>query len=280
MKRLKMVVSGMTFAVGMAGTVMAGSIDSPGAPGSTASKMPALGDVYTYLTTGTPAPTPGAGFTEPSSGPGGTGRTLTEIYAAVATPFPQCDAAVSDVRSEKKYFCTVAGSWGVKTGTLVPLQYCTLLKTGQQSVYRTGDDASKSKGKAFSYTNTTSNLSVTDNVTGLMWPKSGTGAGCCSGSAMLWESAIDWAVGLTFDGYSDWRLPNVTELQTICVKRADYGGSPYINFTVFPNTFAGNYWTSTTSPTYTSSAMYVDSVGAGNDWKSYGYYVRAVRGGE
>ena len=280
MKRLKMAVLGMMFAVGMAGMVMAGSIDSPGAPGSAASKMPAFGDVYTYLTTGTPAPTPGTSFTEPASGPGGTGHTLTEIYAAVATPFPQCDAAVSDVYSGKKFFCTVAGSWGLKTGAFVPQVYCSLLKTGQTASYRMGDEGAKSKGKGFSYTD--SSNSVTDNVTGLMWAKDGAGAGCLNNSSVVWSSAIDWAVGLTFDGYSDWRLPNVTELQSILVRDAGQG-SPYINATYFTGTKSGSYWTATTPPYAADFAMMVDfnNGGVSCDVKStYRYYVRAVRGGE
>ena len=278
-RRLKMVVLGMISAAGMAGMAMAGSIDSPGAPGSSASKMPSVGDIYTYLTTGTPVPTPGASFTEPSSSPAGTGHTLTEIYEAVATPFPQCDAAVSDVNSGKKFFCTVSGSWGLKTGTLTQLQYCTLLKTGQTSVYFTGDAASKNKGKDFNYTNSTSSNSVTDNVTGLMWAKDGTGAGCRGASIADWYSAVSWAVGLTFDGYSDWRLPNITELQSIVVRAV--GSSPYINKTYFINTQT-TYWSSTTLPSGTTYAMNMpfSSFFTSTATRGVGYCVRAVRGGE
>ena len=278
MKRLRMVVLGMISAAGMAGMSMAGSINSPGAPGSSASKMPALGDVYTYLTTGTPVPTPGTSFTEPSSSPAGTGHTLTDIYEAVATPFPQCDATVSNVISGKKFFCTVAGSWGLKTGTLAP-KYCTLLKTGQTSVYWTGDDASKNKGKAFSYTDSTSSNSVTDNVTGLMWAKSYNGAGCRNGSTLNWYSAVSWAVGLTFDGYSDWRLPNITELQSIVV-RDTTPGSPYINKTYFM-VISGTYWSSTTYPPSVSYAMTEPfTLSVSTATKGVYYAVRAVRGGE
>ena len=279
MKTLKAVALSMVFAAGIGGMVMAGSIDSPGAPGSSASKMPAVGAIYTYLTTGTPAPTPGASFTEPSAAPAGTGHTLTEIYEAVATPFPQCDATVYDVSSGKKFFCAVSGSWGLKTGKLLT-SYYYLLKTGPTSVYVTGDDGSKGKGKAFSYTNTTSN-SVTDNVTGLMWAKDGAGAGCRSGSTIVWMSAIAWAVGLTFDGYSDWRLPNLTELQSILVRDASLP-APYVNQTYFTNTVSSNYWSSTTCPSATLYSLTIDvSNDGGNiaNKTSAGYCVRAVRGG-
>ena len=282
MKRLKMAVLGIMFAVGMAGMAMAGSVDSPGVPGSAASKMVPIGDIYTYLTAGTPAPTPGTSFTNPTLGPGSTAHTLTEVYAAVATPFPQCDATVSDVSSGKKFFCAVAGSWGLQTGTVVLHQYCTLLKTGQTSAYRTGDDGSKNKGVAFSYTNSGSNLSVLDNVTGLMWAKDESGAGCSNSSSIVWSSAIDWAVGLTFDGYSDWRLPNVTELQSILVRDASQS-APCINKTYFINTVSSSYWAYTTlaSDTTKASSVYfsglVYTLGSS---KTNTLCVRAVRGGE
>ena len=282
MKKLVMVVLGLMCAVGMAGMVMAGSIEPPGAPGSSASKMPAVGAIYTYLTTGTPAPTPGTSFTEPSSSPAVTGHTVAEVYAAVATPFPRCDAAVSDVRSGKKFFCTAGGSWGLQTGTYAPQVYCTLLKTGQTSVYREGDDGSKTKGKAFNYSNSTSGNSVLDNVTGLMWAKSGSGAGCDSGAAIGWTSAIDWAIKLTFDGYYDWRLPNNTELQSILVRDASLS-APYINKTYFTNTISGVYWNSTTSPVGTTSfgmAVGFDGSYTTMATKNTAYRVRAVRGGE
>ncbi len=279
MKRLKMVVLGMMFAVGMVGMVMAGNIDSPGAP-SAGSGMYTLKQIYDYLSAGTAA-TKQASFQGPTAGPAGTGYTLKDVYAAVATPFPQCDAAVSNVYSGKKFFCTVSGSWGVKTGTLAPQVYCTLLKTGQTSVYYTGDDASKGKGKAFSYTDSSSN-SVTDNVTGLMWAKDGSGAGGNGGAAMAWTRMLTWVVSLTFDGYSDWRLPNVTELQSILVRDAAHG-SPYINTTYFTNTKTGYpYWTSNTDTgTATAVVVYFTTSAVNGAAKTNAYqYARAVRGGE
>ncbi len=268
----------MMFTVGMGGMAMAGNIDSPGAP-SAGSGMYTLKQIYDYLSAGTAA-TKQTSFQDPTAGPGSTGYTLKDVYAAVATPFPQCDATVSDVGAGRKFFCAVSGSWGLKTGTKT-VPYCTLLKTGQTSVYVTGDDGSKNKGVAFSYTNTTSN-SVTDNVTGLMWAKSIAGAGCCSGSTPLWSSAVSWAIGLTFDGYSDWRLPNITELQSLCVRNAAW--ALRINTTYFPDTTSSHsFWSSTTIPTATANvytmAYYSTLLGTNGAAKNGTLYVRAVRGG-
>lgn len=60
---------------------------------------------------------------------------------------------------------------------------------------------------------------VTDAATGLIW------AGADSGEAMDWPTALAWAAARNAEGYlgySDWRLPNVKELQGI----VDYSRAP------------------------------------------------------
>lgn len=50
---------------------------------------------------------------------------------------------------------------------------------------------------------------VTDKASGLMWAQADGGQG------MDWEAALKYAENATVGGYSDWRLPNVKELQGI-----------------------------------------------------------------
>jgi len=57
---------------------------------------------------------------------------------------------------------------------------------------------------------------ITDNATGLMWMQNDNGSG------ILWESALSYAENFTYAGFSDWRLPDVKELQSIL----DYSRSP------------------------------------------------------
>ncbi|HEY4613573.1 MAG TPA: DUF1566 domain-containing protein, partial [Bacteroidota bacterium] len=94
------------------------------------------------------------------------------------------------------------------------------------------------------------NGTITDSATGLMWMKNDNGTG------ILWENALSYAESLTYAGYTDWRLPNAKDLQSII----DYTRSPAITNsaaidTIFNSTQisneAGNtdypfYWTSTT----------------------------------
>ena len=60
---------------------------------------------------------------------------------------------------------------------------------------------------------------VTDQATGLMWSQDDSGVG------MNWKDALSWVQQKNDDnylGYSDWRLPNAKELQSI----VDYSRSP------------------------------------------------------
>ncbi|MHC4205291.1 MAG: Lcl C-terminal domain-containing protein [Planctomycetota bacterium] len=73
--------------------------------------------------------------------------------------------------------------------------------------------------------NNNGNGTVTDKATGLMWMKVDSGklrAGKNKDGKLKWQDALDWAESLQYAGYSDWRLPNVKELQSI----VDYTRSP------------------------------------------------------
>jgi uncharacterized protein DUF1566 len=61
---------------------------------------------------------------------------------------------------------------------------------------------------------------VSDLATGLMWGEGD------SGSGLNWEEALTYAESSTLGGYSDWRLPNVKELQSI----VDYTRSPSASY--------------------------------------------------
>ncbi len=188
--------------------------------------------------------------------------------------YPDGDAGVKDVRKGKTFY---SNSWEQKTGdTLLPIEG-GLIKTGQTTPYVNYDDGWYKKGLAFDFTDNLDGT-ITDNNTGLMWAKDGTGVGCMGGATFTWATAIDTCNNLTCATYTDWRLPNVRELQSI----ADYGrDNPAID-PIFINTQSNNYWSSTTYHNITSYAWLV-TFGSGTVYssrKTNGYYVRAVRGSQ
>ena len=91
---------------------------------------------------------------------------------------------------------------------------------------------------------------MTDNRTGLMWqkcPAGSSGSDCSVGSAdtYSWAGALQYAQTLNASGgfanFSDWRLPNTKELESL-VEEACY--DPAINISLFPNNGNSLYWSS------------------------------------
>ena len=56
------------------------------------------------------------------------------------------------------------------------------------------------------------NGTVSDSVTGLMWQQ---GDGQNDDGGRTWEEALGYCENLSLGGHSDWRLPNVRELETL-----------------------------------------------------------------
>lgn len=81
--------------------------------------------------------------------------------------------------------------------------------------------------------------------TSLMWKRCAEGqtwnGSTCTGSAsgMNWQTALTAAATSTFADHSDWRLPNIKELQSI-VEFCGY--DPAINRTIFPATPGFRFW--------------------------------------
>ena len=115
---------------------------------------------------------------------------------------------------------------------------------------------------------------VTDTETGLMWQQG-------EGGEMSWEAALAYCENLVFPtgGYSDWRLPNRNELQSL-VDCSEY--DPAIDIVLFPGAISYRYWSSTTNAEESDDAWYVEFDTGYVRWasKSRDLYVRAVRGGQ
>lgn len=116
-----------------------------------------------------------------------------------------------------------------------------------------------------------SNGTVTDAVTGLMWQHGETGS-------TSWYSALSSCSTLSFGGYSDWRLPNIKELESLT---DDGRYDPAIDTKHFPDSNGSSCWSSTSYADYPGFAWYV-SMGSGGvnytDNEISGMCVRCVRG--
>lgn len=184
-----------------------------------------------------------------------------------------------------------------KTGTYVGSGGGGLPETGQTTQYDgKPDDGFYQMGTAKSYTDN-GDGTVTDNVTGLMWElKTASGTGIHAyDTTYTWANAFDVFIatlnaGAGFAGHTDWRIPNIYELFSICLLEAT-NGTPSIDKTVFGDgtgtggtyyTQSGTYWSSTTDPNRASDALYVEFIGGTVylNLKIANYYVRAVRGGQ
>lgn len=183
----------------------------------------------------------------------------------------------------------------------------TLMKTGQTTSYRTGDDGDLEAGRAtdfftlstnnpFGNTNRftdelggstyTNNIvidwSIYDNVAGtvLGWDRRINGGNASVNKT--WNDAIDEALAHTNGTFTNgWRLPNIREVQNIL----NYSLVSALNYSPFNITTSFTYWTSTTSASTTSSAfLYYTNVLFGLNYiiqqpktSSNGYRWQAVR---
>jgi hypothetical protein len=162
-----------------------------------------------------------------------------------------------------------------------------LPKTGQTISYYSGDDGEIQAGVDWPNPRFLDNSdgTVTDKLTGLIWTKNANPAG----NYMAWLEALEYVKTLNTGGHTDWRLPNINELQSLI----EYSQSNFALPQGYPFTNVQPiYWSSTSSAEFTSDAWTVgfsgDPDGNGVDDygyvastdKSYYYYVRAVRGGQ
>lgn len=116
-------------------------------------------------------------------------------------------------------------------------------------------------------------LTWKDPKTGLEWQRETPGK-------MSWKEALDYAKSLVLDGKSDWRLPTVTELESLLDRSVlHYKLRPIAREDV-PFRDKLNYWSATTFAEHTNNAWIVMFEGAYvlSYYKRNHYYVRCVRG--
>jgi hypothetical protein len=151
----------------------------------------------------------------------------------------------------------------------------TLMKSGQQTVYRTGDDGSIQAGRATDFftlavNNPFGNTNrFTDELGGstyandivIDWSTYDTVAGTVLGYYFTgssfgnfnWNDAIDNALSHTVGSYTTgWYLPNRKEMDNLC--NDGIAGGNKLNYAPFNLATSVTFWTSTTSGRNTGTA--------------------------
>lgn len=197
------------------------------------------------------------------------------------------DGTVSAVPAGVNVTCTPTSSLtcaqlniGLNDSQRQTIQRITLIKTGQTTSYRTGDDGDLEKGRLPTFTTLTCNNGfgntnrftdtlggqtyandlVVDWATGLMWYRALSGL-------VNWNTAIDNCEASAKAGYTNWRLPNMSEMISI-VNCGVSGGLNYSPFNITTLTTSAYIWTNTTSPGLSTYAVI---------WL-YGYSLAQYRG--
>ena len=133
-------------------------------------------------------------------------------------------------------------SFGITNSGAVVL---SLKQTGQTVSYTDFDDGAYQKGVAHSYTRDDDKEIVIDNITGLIWQDNN------DITSMPHSEAETYCTDLVLADYSDWRLPEIEELQSII----NYGNMPMVNST-FLNARNSDFWSSTIIDIYGVSSVF------------------------
>lgn len=138
--------------------------------------------------------------------------------------------------------------------------------------------------------NVNGNGTVSDSSTSLVWdqcPYGLSGSTCATGTAFYgdWASALASATSAnaaSYKGFTDWRVPNKNELESIAKIDSYSSGVPAIDTAAFPGTPLDGFWTSTTYTPVPSGAWNVNfGTGSADVVNKAGTtYVRLVRSGQ
>ena len=172
----------------------------------------------------------------------------------------------------------VFGYSGSRGGGATPVG-ATLMKTGQTTSYRTGDDGDIEAGRATDFFTLSTNnpfgntnrftdelggSTYTNNIV-IDWSTYDTVAGTVLGfvtnfatlGAVTWDNAIDNSLSYSVGSFTTgWRLINRTEINNLC----NIGNPNYpLNYAPFNAAFGLGTWTSDTFTTATSLAWFLNN---------------------
>ncbi|MBY0279885.1 DUF1566 domain-containing protein [Candidatus Binatia bacterium] len=162
----------------------------------------------------------------------------------------------------------------------------------------TGQDGEVQSGARRAYVDN-GDGTITDTTTGLMWEKLSDDTGIHDkDNVYTWANAFNYKIATLnverFAGYDDWRVPNVTELQSLVSYGAvgpavdaafNTGCAQWCTVLNCSCTLGGatsSFWSSTVFqpyPTYVMSVFFYTGTVDRNTAPTQAFHVRAVRGG-
>jgi hypothetical protein len=152
--------------------------------------------------------------------------------------------------------------WAVSaSGAIGPIPMNATISAGgttQVHVWCVRGAAAPSTNSPIHHFTNNGNGTITDTDTGLMWQQAEIS------SVTNWEGALQYALSNSLGGYSNWRVPNIKELQSI---NDETLMGPSVDTTYFPGATASRYWSSTTVPSATNLAA----------WATISAWTRSVR---
>ena len=171
--------------------------------------------------------------------------------------------------------------WPVRTGDNTVHHLISLPVTGQTTSYAAGDDGSLQTGVVWPSVRFMTDVTgdcINDSLTGLVWLKAP------DSISRSWADALTQVSSTNACGYTDWRVPNINELESLIHAELS-DTAAWLNTTQgFSGIQAGKYWSATTISVDSTRAWYV-TLNEGYiemDYKasSYYFYVLPVRGGQ
>lgn len=160
----------------------------------------------------------------------------------------------------------------IKATAAAAITTAKLMKSGQTTSYRTGDDGDIEPGRAVSFSVLSANnpFGNTNRFTDELGGQTYTNRiridwSTYDGSTVLgyyqlaspllytWNQSIDWALALSISSFtSGWALPNINQLMNIM----NWGLSANLNYAPF-SLATLSHWTSTTNNNDTTSALII-----------------------
>lgn len=147
---------------------------------------------------------------------------LILVLATSLLPLATAQAAPSDLPQTGQTACTDAAGAAIACAN-------------------TGQDGDRKAGVAWPdprFTVDGTGNCITDNLTGLMWVRNP------DATTRTWQQALEFANGLEFCGSTNWRLPNINELDSL-VNLGIANQATFLNGQGFSGVQADSYWSST-----------------------------------